>query len=67
LEDVIQKGRKPKWIHRSIKELTDFWKRQWAHPRAEKDKSYLEFSGADFISKTVEDLDKYKELYRKMK
>lgn len=67
LEDVIQKGKKPKWIRRSVKELTDFWKRQWAHPRAEKDQSYLEFDSADFISKTVADLDKYKELYRKMK
>jgi len=64
---VIQKGKKPKWIHRNIEELTDFWKRQWAHPRAEKDKSYLEFNASDFIGQTIRDLDKYKELYQKIK
>jgi hypothetical protein len=62
LKEVIKDGEEPVWTHREIQEMTDFWRSKWAHPRAQKDESYLEFSGDTFIEQTRKDLEKYKQL-----
>lgn len=62
LEDVIQRGKRPKWNHRTITEMTDFWKERWAFRRAQNNESYLEFDSEDFIKQTLSDIEKYKEL-----
>jgi hypothetical protein len=66
LGGVIQRGERPKWFRRNIGEMTAHWKKQWAHPRIEKDKSYLEFNATNFVKQTLADLDKYKELYKNL-
>lgn len=60
LKEVIQKNARPKWIHRNINDVTSFWIERWANPRAERDKSYLEFSAEKFIKQAMRDLKKYK-------
>jgi hypothetical protein len=62
LKEVITDNEEPVWTHRDIREMTDFWRSKWAHPRATKDESYLEFSGDAFIEQTYKDLEKYKQL-----
>ena len=62
VKEVIQSNKKPIWHHRSVAEMTQFWKERWAMPYAEKDKSYQEFSKDDFIAQTLKDLKKYKKL-----
>lgn len=62
LKNVIQSGKKPTWHHRSVAEMTQFWKDRWAIPHAEKDKTYLGFSKDEFIKQTRKDLKKYKRL-----
>lgn len=62
LKDVIQSGKKPAWHHRSVTEMTQFWKDRWAIPHAEKDKTYRDFSKDEFIKQTRKDLKKYKRL-----
>ena len=57
LTDVIQKNKRPKWQRRTIKELTAFWKKRWAIPRIQKNKSYLDFSAKNFIKQVKKDLD----------
>jgi len=67
INEVINNGKKPKWINRSQKEVANFWKRQWAIPRAEKNKKYLEFSKDEFLKETFSDLKEYKKIYKKLK
>ena len=60
LKEVIQKNSRPRWIHRSASEVTDFWKNRWAIPRAKRDNQYLKFVAEKFIQKVLRDLRKYK-------
>lgn len=57
LTDVIQKNARPKWFHRSVKELTNFWRERWAKPRILRDKNYLEFKGKTFLKKVLEEVE----------
>jgi len=66
LKDVIKKDTRPKWVHRSIKDITNFWRQKWAKPRAEKNKAYLEFVGQSLIQETVQNLKKYKKIYQRI-
>jgi len=65
LSDVIQNNKKPKFYHRTINELTEFWKQRWALPRVNKDSSYLEFKGERFIKKVLFDLDHPEKICRR--
>ena len=62
LKDVIQLNKKPVWRHRNASEMTQFWKDRWAILHADKDKTYCDFSGDEFIKQTRKDLKKYKQL-----
>ena len=57
LKEVIRDGVRPKWYHRSIKELTQYWKERWAIPRAEKDQRYKTFNSNEFIEEALANLD----------
>lgn len=57
LMDVIQQNANPKWCHRTVKDLTRFWKDRWALPRINKDKKYLEFNGEIFIKQTLSEIE----------
>jgi len=57
LGDVIQKDLSPKWHHRSIKDLTAYWKTRWALPRIQKDVSYRSFNGEIFLKDALGCLD----------
>jgi len=67
INEVINKGEKPKWAKRSQVEVANFWKQRWAIPRAESDKRYLEFSKEKFLLETLEEFKKYKRVYKKLK
>lgn len=62
LNEVIQSNKKPVWRHRNVSEMTQFWKDRWAIPHADKDKTYCDFSGDEFIKQTRKDFKKYKQL-----
>lgn len=66
LKEVIQLGKRPIWYHRSIEEMTQFWKERWAIPHSEKDKIYQEFSKDEFIKQTRRDIKKYKQLCKNL-
>lgn len=57
LTDVIQKNKSPKWHHRTVKGLTDFWKKRWAIPRTQSKLSYLDFSAKNFMKQVKNDLN----------
>lgn len=57
LTDVIQNNARPKWHHRSIKSLTEYWKKRWAIPRIEKDQTYKTFNGEKFIKEALANLN----------
>ncbi|HLA36878.1 MAG TPA: Druantia anti-phage system protein DruA [Candidatus Brocadiales bacterium] len=57
LQDVIQNDAKPKWYHRSIKGLTQYWKDRWALPRVRKDQTYKTFVAEKFIEEALNNLD----------
>lgn len=57
LNEVIQKKSRPKWNHRSIKSLTEHWKKRWALPRIQRDLSYRDFNGEDFIKDAINNLE----------
>lgn len=58
LKNIIQNDVRPIWHHRSVEELTDYWKTRWALPRAEKNTSYKEFNYKDFRKRVLLDLRK---------
>jgi virulence-associated protein VapD len=60
LKDVIKENTKPKWVHRNITELTQFWKERWAKPRILKGKSCFEYVGEKFLKNSIEELKNYK-------
>jgi hypothetical protein len=66
LTKVIQSNAKPQWFHRTVKDLTEFWKERWAIPRSQRNSTYLDFSVEEFITQTLVDLEKYKELSNKI-
>jgi len=65
LEGVIQKNEKPIWFQRTITLVTDYWKKNWAKPRADKRKEYLDFFADHFIQETKLEIEKYKKLDKK--
>lgn len=60
LNEVIQKKQRPLWTSRKENELTTFWKDRWAHPRAERNKTYLNYRGKDFLDSILYNLEQYK-------
>lgn len=62
LTSVIQENKRPIWVHRTVNELTEFWKNRWREARAKRDKTFLNFSSEDFIKKTLRDLKRYKRI-----
>lgn len=64
LKLVIGENKRPIWVHRTIKELTDFWKERWGIPRAKNNNQYLEFTAEKFIQQTLGDLKHYKRICR---
>jgi len=62
LEDVIKTNKRPMWVHRTVCELTDFWKTRWSIPRTGRNKKHLEFSGEAFIRRTLRGLRYYKRI-----
>lgn len=64
LTEVIQHNKKPKWIKRSITDLTDSWKTRWAIPRSQRDVSYKDFIAADYIRGAEEELEGFKNTYQ---
>jgi hypothetical protein len=67
LKEIMQKNRRPIWIKRNIKELTDHWKQRWAIPRAEKNKEYQSFVAEIFLNQTLKEIERYKKIYKKFK
>jgi hypothetical protein len=63
LKDVIQAKGKPAWYNRNVADMTQFWKKRWALPHSEKDKSFQEFSGEEFIKQARKDFKKYKRIH----
>ncbi|MCL0083607.1 DUF4338 domain-containing protein [Thermodesulfovibrionales bacterium] len=64
LKSVVQKNKRPIWVHRTIDELTDFWKDRWGIPRAKRNSRYLKFAAEKFIQKTLQSLQQYKRICR---
>jgi len=60
LFELIQKGKKPIWVKRDIKEMTKFWKKRWAMPRSKRNNQYLDFVAEEFIEDTLKLVKKYK-------
>lgn len=67
VKDVIHRGKKPKWIHRSQKDVAAFWKEKWAIPRSEIDKRYLAFSKDKFIQDSLTELDQFRRIFQEIK
>ncbi len=61
LHDVIQKKEKPKYYHRPLKELVEFWKERWCLPRAERNNEWRKFDGQEYFNQQLQKnaLDKY--------
>ncbi|MBI4086920.1 DUF4338 domain-containing protein [Candidatus Kaiserbacteria bacterium] len=64
LKEVIRHNKKPKWIKRSITDLTDSWKTRWAIPRSQRDVSYKDFTAAGYIRDAEEELEGFKNTYQ---
>lgn len=64
LTDVIKSDARPKWYHRNIKELTQYWKKRWAVPRIEKDQTYKTFNGHKFIEEALSSLNQPEKICR---
>jgi hypothetical protein len=64
LKEVIQHDKKPKWVKRSITDLTESWKTRWAIPRSQRDQSYQLFVASDYIRFTQEELEGFKKTYK---
>lgn len=62
LENIIHKGARLKYIHRTTDSITTFWKERWALPRVERDKAYLEFVGDNYIEQTLSDIENYRKV-----
>jgi len=60
LEGVIQKNERPLWNHRSVEEVTKYWKEYWAKHRIQTRKEYLDFYAKKFLSETLQELERYK-------
>jgi hypothetical protein len=58
LSAVISKEAEPNWYHRSVKNLTDYWKDHWAIKRANKESLHMGFNAKQFISATTDDINK---------
>lgn len=66
LENIIHKGARIKYIHRNTDSITTFWKERWSLPRAEKDKTYLEFVSDNYIEQTLSDIENYKKVCKSL-
>ncbi|KJJ83597.1 hypothetical protein OMAG_002546 [Candidatus Omnitrophus magneticus] len=64
LTEVIQAEAQPKWYHRSIKGLTQYWKERWAVPRIGKDQTYKTFIGEKFIEDALANLNQPEKICR---
>lgn len=60
LDGVIHKDEEPKWHHRTVKGIADYWKEHWAEPRVKTRKEYLDFFAKKFMAATLEELKQYK-------
>lgn len=58
-QNVLKEGKRPVWLHRNIQELTEFWKQRWAIPRSEKNKTYMDFIGNNFLQETLKLISNY--------
>ncbi|MGB7207942.1 MAG: Druantia anti-phage system protein DruA [Pyrinomonadaceae bacterium] len=67
VKDVIHKGMRPKWIHRSQNEVAAFWKEKWAIPRSKIDERYLAFSKDKFIENSLAELDQFRKIIQDIK
>lgn len=48
LIDVIQHGKKPKWVNRPFSDLADYWKARWAMPRSASTTRWKDFTVSQF-------------------
>lgn len=54
---IAGKHSQPKWIHRTIAGVTDFWKGRWSLPRLEKNPSCLDFDGGEYVNEQLQLLE----------
>ena len=66
LKEIINEGKRPKWIKRSQKLVSDTWKERWAIPRSKIDTRYLDFCKDTFVENTTEELEAFRELFNKI-
>ena len=57
----------PSWYHRSVEELTDYWKTRWALRRINRDKSYLSFNGESFLNEELYQIRKNNDDFKEFK
>lgn len=53
LQFIIKENAEPSYYDRSFNELCCYWIKRWAVPRAERNKTWLNFSAKKFIKNTV--------------
>jgi hypothetical protein len=64
LKDVIAKNKRPRWIRRTVSELTEHWRTKWAIPQSLRDESYKDFIAEDFVRNAKIELQGFKHTYR---
>ncbi|MFC2047922.1 Druantia anti-phage system protein DruA [Chloroflexota bacterium] len=57
LKEIIESDEPPVWLNRSTEELSDFWKQRWALQRANREQSYTNFNGKDYVTTTLLDTE----------
>jgi hypothetical protein len=57
LREVIADNARPRWSHRSVDAIVDFWKKRWAIPRAERKPDYLQFRADAYIEEMISSFD----------
>ncbi len=62
LKNVIQNDVRPLWHHRTIEELSDFWKNRWALPRIQKNENFQRFNAESFKRQIFYNLRKCKNI-----
>jgi hypothetical protein len=67
LHEVIKDNNRPVWIDRKVDEMIDFWRERWSLPRIKTHKEYLDFSADRFIQETIQEVERYKKIYKKLK
>lgn len=57
LRNVIAKGRRQLWVHRSLEDIEEYWKERWAIGRSRRTSAWREFRAADHFDKVERILD----------